>query len=155
MNKSFVDICYDIISQYLHFTDVKDTVENIYDGIRYLNNFPKDQVEFWQKKDEIIQYIQKVRVGNVIDAYKEKENPFLFVPVPSGRFLSELNPDELYQDLAAEIPRLILKGTHQVIKHLNIIEDDNKLIAEILQQDVSVLRKYGLLSEEATTDGQA
>lgn len=155
MSKRFIDICYEIISHYLHFSDVEDTVKGINDGIYYLNNFPKSQIEFLQKKDEIILYIQKARVGNIIDAYKEKENPFLFVPVPSGKFLSDLSPEELYQDLAAEIPRLILKGTHQVIKDLNAIEDDNKLTGELLRQDTSVLRKYGLLSEGDVANGQA
>ena len=154
MKKSFLDICYEILSHYLNFPDVADTVKSISDGIHYLNNFPRSQTDFEQKKYEIIHYIQKVRSGNVIDAYKEKDNPFLYVPAPSGRLLSDLEPEELYRDLNAEILRLILKGTHQTIKHLNIVEDDNKLTAELLQQDTSVLQKYGLLSGEGATDGQ-
>ena len=155
MNKNFYDICYEILSHYLHFPDVADTYKSIIDGLNYQNNFPWNTLIFPCKKDEIIAYIEKVRWNNVIDAYREKENPLLLVPVPSGKKLSDADPEELYQNLIGEIPRLILKGTHQVIKHLYIIENDNRLTAELLRQDVTVLQKYKLLSGEDNRNGQA
>lgn len=35
MNKIFYDICYEIISQHLHFSDVADTYKSIIDGLNY------------------------------------------------------------------------------------------------------------------------
>ncbi len=42
----------------------------------------------------------------------------LLIPVPSEKPLADANPEELYNNLAGEIPRLILKGIHQTVKHL-------------------------------------
>ena len=147
MNKSFIDICYAIVSHYLHFPDVADTYKNITDGLSYQSNFPWDITDFLQKKDEIVLYIEKVRIDNIIDEYRGNENPLALIPVPSGKLLSKSNQSELYQNLSNEIPRLIMKAIHQIIKNLYTIWDDNVLTAELLQQDVSVLQRYGLLNK--------
>lgn len=144
MENLFFDVCYELLSHYLDYSDVADTFQSINDGLNYSNNFPWNMIDFQQKKGDIISYIEKVRLNNIIDAYREKENPLILVPVPSGRLLSQATPEELFNNLAAEIPRLILKGTHQAIKHLYIVRDDNELTAELLQQDIAVLRKYKL-----------
>ena len=155
MNKLFIDLCYEILSHYLHFPDVANTYKGIIDGLNFQNNFPWNTAVFSYKKGEIIAYIEKVRLNNVIDAYKEKGNSLRLIPVPSGKRLADASPEELYQNLSGEIPRLIFKGIHQVIKNLYSIPDDNELTAELLQQDIAVLQKYRLLNEEGDDNGQA
>lgn len=144
MDKKYYDICYDILSHYLHFPDVADTYKSIKDAENYRDNFPRNPIDFQLKKDDIIAFIKTVRLDNIIDSYQNQYNPLMLVPVPSGKKLSDANPQELYNNLTAEIPRLILKGIHQTIKHLNIITDDNQLTSELLQQDTAVLQKYNL-----------
>ena len=80
----------------------------------------------------------------------------LLVPVPSGKSLADANPGEFYNNLLREIPRLILKGIHQTVKHLNENLNDNLLTAELIQQDTRILKKYGLQdTEEIYSYGQA
>lgn len=144
MNKNFYDICYNILSYYLNFPDVADTYKSIEDGINYCNNYPQNMTDFLNNKDEIIQYIVEVRKDNIIDAYKNGQNLLLLYPVPFGKPLSQATYEELYNNLAQEIPRLILKGIHQTIKHFNNIVNNNDLTAELLQEDKAVLKKYNL-----------
>jgi len=146
VDKHFYDICYNILSYYLHFPDVADTYKDIIDGQRYQNSFPMNESDFQNKKGEIIEFILKVRVNNVIDAYQEQDNPLLFIPVPSGKSLFQTTPGELYANLTAEIPRLICKGIHQIIKHLVPYIDDNTLTAELVQGNVDTLQKFGLVT---------
>ena len=80
----------------------------------------------------------------MIDAYQNQKNPLFFIPVPSGKPLDESTPKELYDNLSAEIPRLICKGIHQIIKHLVPYIDDNALTVELVQGNVATLQKYGL-----------
>ncbi len=144
MNKQFYDATYELLSHYLNFPDVADTYKSIVDGIHLQNNFPQNQAEFLSKRWEIIAYIQKVRVDNVIDKYQRQENPLLLIPVPSGKRLDQTSPTELYNNLTAEIPRLICKGLHQLIKHNEPCIEDNQLTAEILQEKQTILQKYQL-----------
>lgn len=144
MNKVFYDFCYEVLSQYLHFPDVDDTYKSIVDGIDYRKNYYQIQMDFDNKKYEVINYITEVRKNNIIDAYKNRLNPLILVPLPSGKSLFQASPQELYDNLQNEIPRLILKGVHQIIKHYNEMIDDNDLTAELLQEDVNTLVKYNI-----------
>lgn len=144
MEKIFFNLCYELLSRYLHFPDVADTYKSINDGMGYLRSFPKNMTEFLTKRNEIINYIKQVRENNIIDAYRSNENPCLLIPVPSGKTLEQATPQELYGNLEAEIPRLVYKGIHQTIKHSYKINDDNELTAELLQQDMNIFQKYKL-----------
>ena len=156
MNKNFYDICYEVLWHYLHFPDVANTYKSINDGLDYMRNFPQDIWNFRTKKGEIISYIQTMRLNNIIDAYQDPSNMLLLVPVPSWKPLADASPEELYNNLAGEIPRLILKGIHQTVKHLNENLNDNLLTAELIQQDTRILKKYGLQdTEEIYSYGQA
>lgn len=145
MNHQYYDICFEILNHYLHFGDVNDTYKSICKGLDYLRNFPATETDFYLKQEEIITYIMKVRENNIVDAYKSRENPLLFISVPSGRSLEQASSQELYNNLAAEIPRLICKGIHQIIKHINPNLDANELTAELVQENPIVLQKYNLL----------
>jgi hypothetical protein len=147
VNKFFYEVCYEILSQYLNFPDVADTYKSIIDGIDYCNQYYQIQMDFDNRKYEVINYITKVRKNNIIDAYQNRLNPLMLVPLPDGKTLVQSSPQELYKNLQNEIPRLIVKGIHQIIKHFNEMTDDNALIAELLQEDVNTLVKYNLWSE--------
>lgn len=144
MNKDFYDVAYEVLSHYLNWPDVADTYKSIVDGIDYSNNYYQIQIDFGNRKFEVINYITTVRKNNIIDAYKNRLNPLILVPLPSGKSLFQASPQELYNNLQNEIPRLILKGVHQIIKHSNEMVDDNNLTAELLQEDVNILRKYNI-----------
>ncbi len=144
MDKRFYDICYEILSQYQNFPDVADTYKSIKDGIDYRDNYPQTMIDFYNKKDEIIRYITNVRKNNIIDEYKSSQNPCLLYPMPSGKSLSQATYEELYNNLIQEIPRLILKGMHQTIKHFNDEIDNNNLTIELLREELSILEKYNL-----------
>lgn len=143
---SFINICYDILSEHLHFPDVADTWKDIQDGLNKMKAFPKNYTDFMQAKSEIISYIKNVRLGNIIDSIQEN-SPFLYVPDSSGKTLEDCTPQELYNNLSTEIPRLILKGIHQTIKHFYIEKDEN-IATELIQQDTAVLHKYNLINTE-------
>lgn len=147
MNKLFYEICYEIMSHYLHLPDVADTYKSINDGIDYYKNYYQIQMDFDNKKYKVINYIVNVRKNNVIDTYKNGLNPLMLFPIPSGKSLFQASPQELFCNLEQEIPRLILKGVHQIIKHYNEMVDNNDLTAELLQEDVNTLVKYDIRGE--------
>lgn len=144
MQKTYYDICYDILSKYLDFPDIADTYKDINDGQYYQAIYLQNVALFASKRDEVIQHILKVRKNNIIHAYQEKENPFLLVTPLTGKTIFQLNANELYNDLNAEILALVLKGIHQIIKRYHKISDDNELTAELIKEDLAVLQKYDL-----------
>lgn len=144
MNKDFYDMAYEVLSHYLDWPDVADTYKSIVDGIDYCNNYYQIKIDFDNRKYEVINYITKVRKDNIIDTYKNHLNPLILVPLPSGKSLFQASPQELYDNLQNEIPRLIIKGIYQTIKHSDEIVNDNDLIAELLQEDVSTLVQYNI-----------
>ena len=133
MNKDFYDMAYEVLSHYLNWPDVADTYKSIVDGIDYCNNYYQIQINFDKRKYEVINYITKVRKDNIIDAYKNRLNPLILVPLPSGKSLFQASPQELYDNLQNEIPRLILKWIHQNIKHFNDMTYYNYFISELLK----------------------
>ena len=143
MNEKFYELCYKILHRYLNLPDVADTFRSILKGIDYIKKFPWDINDFLCKKNEIISYIQDVRCKNIIDGYNE--NPYLLTTTSFSKKLSDTNQNELYSNLIGEIPRLILKGMHQVIKNLYNIKDDNELTEELVQENITVLMKYKLV----------
>lgn len=53
MSKTYYDICYNILSHYLHFPNVADTYKSINNGLNYLRNFLKMNGTFWQRKKRL------------------------------------------------------------------------------------------------------
>lgn len=140
MNKNLFNLYYALISHYLQFPDVSDTLKDISDGISYLQNYPQD---FFDKQDDIIRYIVKARVDNLVYVYRNSRQ----IPVPGlpGKSLSQATANELFVELEDAVSLLVLKGIHQTIKHLYPMLNDNNLSDELLQQDISVIQeKYGL-----------
>ena len=139
----FYDICYEILSHYLHFPDVANTFKSIGDGINHQNNFLQD---YQTKRNEIISYIIKARTDNIIYTYREKQHPIIVSSSPA-RPLSQANENELYAELSDAILLLIAKGIHQIIKLSNQNADDAALSSQLIQQDISVLQENGLYNQ--------
>lgn len=143
MNKSLFNLYYALISHYLQFSDVSDTLKDISEGISYLQNYPQNPQDFFAKQDDIIRYIVKARVDNLIYVYRNSRQ----IPIPglSGKSLRQATSNELFVELEDAVSLLALKGIHQTIKHLYPMLNDNNLSDELLQQDISVIQgKYGL-----------
>ena len=143
MNKRLFDLYYTLISHYFQFPDVADTLKDISDGISYLQNYPQNSQDFLAKQDDIIRYIVKARVDNLVYAYRNSQQ----IPVPglSGKSLKQATSNEWFVELEDAVSLLALNGIHQTIKHLYPMLNDNNLSNELLQQDASVIQgKYGL-----------
>ncbi len=142
MRKELYDICYEVLSHYLSFPDVADTLKSINDGTMYLSNYPTDNFSFQFKKGDIITFIQKARIDNIIYQYHENHN--VFVPLPQRKRLDHDTRDELHFQLEIAVSLLKLKGIYQVVKHLYPEVDDNALSGELLESDRKVFDRYGL-----------
>lgn len=127
----------------MQFPDVSDTLKDISEGISYLQNYPQNPQDFFGKQDDIIRYIVKARVDNLVYVYRNSRQ----IPVPGlpGKTLRQTMSNELFVELEDAVSLLALKGIHQTIKHLYPMLNDNNLSDELLQQDISVIQgKYGL-----------
>lgn len=145
MNKQFFDVCYEILVHNTQYPDIASTTKDITDGINYAQLYSQNLTEYIKKYDEIVQFIIKVRDNNIIDSYRDDKNYLMFVPIKSGKPLAQSSLQELYDNLANEIDRLMIKGIYQVIKHVNSEVNDTGLLKQLLSQDISVLRRYGLV----------
>lgn len=142
MGKDFYDICYEVLSHYLHFPDVADTFKSIKDGIKLLIDYPTNDFEYQTQKDKIITYIQMARIDNVIYQYHESHS--VFIPLPMRKKLNQDTRDELCVELEIAVSILKLKGIHQVIKHQYAGVSDDVLSGELLGCDMTVFDRYGL-----------
>lgn len=143
----FYNLCFEILKAYQQIPEIVSVLKDIQDGLEYERNFPQTLESFFIQKNEIISYIRKVRVGNIVDAFKNEEGSLALISVPNGKPLSEATPGELYTELNAEIPRLILKGLYQLIKHYFPMADDRKIMQDLFSKNVQALAGYGLLKE--------
>ena len=146
MNNQFFDICLKILLNEHNIPEVLSTLADINEGLEKERKFPRTSLEFFIHKGEIISYIQKVRVGNIVDAFQGEEGSLALLPSLNGKFLAEANPEELYNNLDAEIPRLILKGMYQLIKHYFPENADKNIMQDLFSKDMSALRKYGIVN---------
>ena len=144
MNKAFLDLCYSLLSHYGHFPEVADTIKSILEGKDLLDNYPEDDWTFQHKKPGIISFIMESRADNIIYEYRNSKKVFL--PFGAGKTIFEDDMMELRSQLEGELSILTLKGIHQLIKHLYPALDNDMLSEELLRQDVSILQKYGIYS---------
>lgn len=68
---TFYNLCYEILSHALNIPKVASVFKDIQDGLAYRNNFPKTQIDFFLRKNEIILYIRNVRANNILDDFSE------------------------------------------------------------------------------------
>ena len=143
----FYKTCLGILQRSQKIPEVFSVINDIREGIEYENNFPKTMESFILQRNEIISYIQKVRFNNIVDAFKEERGSLALIPFPNGKLLTELSPQELFNNLHGEIPRLILNGMYHVIKHSFPISEDRIIMQDLFSNDMNVLIKYGLLED--------
>ena len=134
------------LSHYDHFPEVADTIKTIFEGQEFLNSYPNNNQEFLQRKSDIISYIQKARLGNIIYTYHNSK--MIFLPSGSGKTIFEDSKEELRSQLEGELSMLILKGVHQVIMHLYPTTDNDALSGELLRQSENTLQAYGLIGSD-------
>lgn len=143
MDKKLFDLCYEILSHYFHFPEVNDTMKSIGDGLTHWRNYPQNDFDFQIKRGDIIAYIQKARLNNII--YQCQAGKNLFNPAtPSNKTLFQDDRNELCVQLENEIIALTLKGIHQVVKRYYPEINDDSLSEELLHMDENSLQKYGL-----------
>ena len=143
MNNQFYDVCLNILLGEQNVPEVLSTLADIKEGLEKERNFPRTQLDFIIYSGEIISYIQKVRTGNIVDAFKGEKGTLALLPIPNGKLLSEATPEELYNQLDAEMPRLILKGLYQLIKHYFPKNNDKDIMQDLFSKDIRRLNKYG------------
>lgn len=143
----FYKACFEILQNFQQIPEIFSIVNDIREGLKHENNFPKNNESFILQKNEIISYIQKVRFNNIVDIFKDEKDSLALITLPNGKLLTELSPQELFNNLNAEIPRLILKGMHQVIKYSFPLAPDRIIMQDLFSNNMNVLVKYGLLKD--------
>lgn len=138
--KDFYDVCYEILLKTSEASDVFSTLKDIQDGYFYKNNF-----DFLLMRNEIIAYIKRVRLDNVIDYFTTGNGSLALSRISYKLPLENATPDILYETLILEIKRLILKGMYQLIKNKFSFLSDKEIIEKLYLNDIAVLQKYGLL----------
>lgn len=146
MNNQFYDICLNILLGEQNIPEVLSTLADINEGVEKERNFPRTPLDFFSRKEDIISYIQKVRANNIVDVFKGEKGSLALLPIPNGKLLSEATPEELYNELDAEIPRLILKGMYQLIKHHFPTNADRNIMQDLFSKDIKVFSKYGIFN---------
>ena len=141
----FYNLCFEILKASQYIPEIVPVLKDIQDGREFERNFPQTIETFFIHKNEIISYIRKVRVGNIVDAFKNEEGSLALITAPNGRPLTELSPQELYNNLDGEIYRLLVKGMYHLIMHYFPMADDRKIMQDLFSKDVQILIKYGLL----------
>lgn len=105
------------------------SLKDIKDGMAYLNEFYKPEIEFLQKKNEIINFIIKIRSDVTI---KLIDNMRLVATRLTRTIpFNQLCKDDLYANLSFEVESLIIKGMYEVLKNTN--PNDNETIARLVQ----------------------
>lgn len=143
--RSFYDICFDLLLKSLNIPEIVPVVRDIKTGQDYINNFPWETNDFLLKRNEIIFYIRKARLNNVIDLFKEKKGSLALSQISNGKPLDYANQNDLFETLKIEIPRLILKGMYYLIKNHYPNLTDEQIIPDLFLSEISVLNKYSLL----------
>lgn len=145
IQKKFYDLCYEILLRASGVPGILSTLKDIQDGYSYKNNFPRTEIDFLLMRNEIIAYIKKARLNNVIDDFISGNGSLALSRISNGMALENAIPYALYETLDVEIKRLILKGMYQLIKSKLSLLSDKEIIEKLYLNDIAVLQKYGLL----------
>lgn len=73
--QTFLFAYYEPLSKYTYIPEIASAFKDINDGINLSNNFPTTEIDFFQRRNEIISFIINHRKNNVIDSIKEKNFP--------------------------------------------------------------------------------
>lgn len=149
INKSFFDICWKILLANSNDFSVLQIIKDIDEGQNLLSKVPwENSTLFLYKKQDVLNYITKVRAGNIIDSFIDENCIFALDLKLSKGPITVLNADGLRFNLQIELCRLILKGMYQVIKNKYKQLEADKIVTDFTFQDISILQNYNLVEFE-------
>lgn len=134
---NFFDLCYDLFMRTSKYYDLGKDVQNYNKAICYLSKF------YSTARGDIEQFIVEVREDNPIIAAKQ----LLLKSVISGgslKLLSQLYPNELFNELCGELYNIVLKGAYDSIQIMNQLDEDEKmeLARRLVVGDETVFIQY-------------
>ena len=134
---NFFDSCYDLFMRTSKYYDLGKDIHNYNRAINYLSKF------YSTDREDIEQFIVEVRKDNPILAAKQ----LLLKSVISGsslRLLSQLYPNELFNELCGELYNIVLKGTYDSIQVKNQLNEEDKmeLARRLVMGDETVFSQY-------------
>lgn len=88
--QTFLFAYYEPLSRYAYIPKIASAFKDISEGINLSKNFPITEIDFFQRQNEIINFIKNHRQNNVIDSIKEKSFPLPLIPALGGTSLNEL-----------------------------------------------------------------
>jgi len=106
------------------------TLKDIKDGMAYLNEFNKPEIEFLQKKNEIINFIIKTRNDITIKIIDNMR--LVAAQITRTIPFNQLCKDDLHANLSFEVESLIIKGMYEAIKSSNQNTNNNEIIKELI-----------------------
>lgn len=140
--QTFLFAYYEPLSRYAYIPEISSAFKDISEGINLSKNFPTTEIDFFQRQNEIINFITNHRKNNVIDSIKEKTFPLSLIPALGGTSLNELPPAGLHNNLDFEICRLIIDGMHKIIKSKSPNTSDCEIVTDLIEDFSRVLIKY-------------
>ncbi len=138
----FLFAYYEPLSRYTYIPEIATLFKDINEGINLSTNFPTTEIDFFQRQNEIINFIIKHRQNNIIDSIKQKTFPLSLIPAAGGKSLNELQPSDLHYNLDFEICRLITDGMYKIIKKKSPDTSDYEIVSDLLEDFYLVFRKY-------------
>lgn len=135
---NFFDICFELFERTSKFHDLSKDVENYNKALYYKDNFtfiPRKEVE---------EFIVSVRIDNPFAAMAEAAAKALKRNLDH---ISNIPPENLYQELQGEIANLVFKGAFDSLKLLNTLNDEQSkaLTERICKQDFAIFSEYRTL----------
>ncbi len=140
--QNLLAVYYEPLSRYTYIPEIATLFKDINEGINLSTNFPVTEIDFFQRRNEIINFIIKHRQNNIIDSIKQKTFPLSLIPAAGGKSLNELQPADLHYNLDFEICRLIIDGMHKIIKKKSPNSTDCEIVSDLLEASYLVFRKY-------------
>lgn len=141
--QAFLFAYYEPLSRYAYIPEIASVFKDINEGINLSKNFPITEIDFFQRRNEIISFITNHRrKNNVIDSIKEKIFPLSLFYTLGGSSINELQPADLHYNLDFEICRLIIAGMHKIIKSKSPNTSDCEIVTDLIEDFSRTLIKY-------------
>ena len=132
---NFIDRCFELFEKTSKTHDLSKDVENYNKALYYKDNFALIS------RKEVEQFIVSVRMDNPIAAISEAVAKAL-----RGNLdvISNIPPENLYQELQGEIANLVLKGALDSLKLLNSLNDEQaqRLAERLYNGDLAIFNEY-------------
>lgn len=97
--QTFLFAYYEPLSRYAYIPKIASAFQDISEGINLSKNFLITEIDFFQRQDEITNFIKNHRQNNVINSTKEKTFPLSLVYTVGKPSINELQPADLHYNL--------------------------------------------------------